>query len=155
MEETVLKDMDIRQILQYHNCKYPCLMIDHMEEVIPGKSAKGYKNFTYNEWFLPAHFEDDPNVPSSVLVEAMSQTMLMTFLTLPGYARIETACLRYDRVEFKRRVIPGDRLDLCAELKMFRDGIASGKVEGYVGEEAACSASFIIGIPSIIKQQQD
>lgn len=43
MEETVLRDMDIRQILQYHNCKYPCLMIDHMEEVVPGKSARGYK----------------------------------------------------------------------------------------------------------------
>lgn len=77
----------------------------------------------------------------------------MTFLTLPGYARIETACLRYDRVEFKKKVIPGDRLDIHAELKMFRDGIASGKVEGYVGAELACSAGVIIGIPSIIKQQ--
>ena len=150
----MLRDLDIQQILKYHNCKYPCLMLDYMEEVIPGKRAKGYKNFSYNEWFFPAHFEDDPNVPSSIQVEAMSQVLLMTFLTLPGYAKIKTACLRYNRVEFKKKIVPGNRLDMIAELKMFRDGIASGKVEGYVGTEFACSADFIIGIPSIIEEQQ-
>ncbi len=122
MADTVLRDLDIKQILQYHNCKYPCLMIDFAEEVIPGKSAKCHKNYTYNEWFFPAHFENDPNVPSSIQMEAMSQTLLMTFLTLPGYARINTACLRVNNLEFKRKIIPGERLDLNAELKMFRGG---------------------------------
>lgn len=152
MTETVLKDLDIRQILQYHNCRYPCLMIDYMEEVLPGKSAKGYKNFTYNEWFFPAHFEDDPNVPSSIQIEAMSQTLLMTFLTLPGYERINTACLKIDHVEFKKRVIPGNRLDLTAALKMFRGGVAAGHVDGHIGKELACCADFVIGIPEIMEK---
>ncbi len=152
MEDVILKGLDIKEIMRYHNCGYPCLMLDFMDEVIPGKSAKGYKNFTYNEWFFPAHFENDPNVPSSILMEAMSQTLLMTFLTLPGYERIPTACLRITHIEFRRKIIPGDRLDLSAELKMFRDGIAYGKVEGSVDGQSSCSADFTIGIPSILEQ---
>ena len=150
MSETILKDLDIKQILQYHNCRYPCLMIDYMEEILPGKSARGYKNFTYNEWFFPAHFEDDPNVPSFIQIEAMSQTLLMTFLTLPGYERINTACLKIDHIEFKKKVIPGNRLDLSAALRMFRGGVAAGHVDGYVDNELACCADFVIGIPGIM-----
>lgn len=150
MDEKAILGMDIQQILQYHNCKYPCLMIDYMQEVVPGKSAKGYKNFTYNEWFFPAHFTDDPNVPSSIQIEAMSQTLLMTFLTFPDYRQMNTACLRINNVEFRKKVVPGNRLDLEADLKSFRGGIAIGHVEGRVGTELVCQADFTIGIPEII-----
>ncbi len=33
------------QILEYQQNKPPYLMIDFAEEVVPGKSAKGYKDF--------------------------------------------------------------------------------------------------------------
>lgn len=149
-EHEAIYNMDINGILQYHNCKYPCLMIDYCEVIKPGQYAKAYKNFTYNEWFFPAHFEDDPNVPSSIQIEAMSQTMLMTFLTLPGYKKIKTACLKINNIEFKKKIIPGDRLELGANLKSFRGGVAVGHVEGHVNSELACCADFIIGIPEEI-----
>lgn len=151
-ENVVITDLDINGIMQYHNCKYPCLMIDYCKEIRPGKYAKAYKNFSYNEWFFPAHFEDDPNVPSSIMIEAMSQTMLMTVLTLPGYSKVKTACLKINNVEFKRKIIPGERLEIAASLKSFRGGIAIGRVEGTVMDEKACSADFIIGIPSEIEK---
>lgn len=115
-------NLDINGIMKYHNCKYPCLMIDYCEEIIPGKMAKASKNFTYNEWFFPAHFEDDPNVPSSIQIEAMSQTLLMTFLTIPEYKQVKTACLKINNIEFKKKVIPGHRLELEAVLKNLRGG---------------------------------
>ncbi len=122
-ENAAITDLDINGIMQYHNCRYPCLMIDYYKEIRPGKYAKAYKNFSYNEWFFPAHFEDDPNVPSSIMIEAMSQTMLMTFLTLPGYSNVKTACLKINNVEFKRKIIPGERLELAASLKSFRGAL--------------------------------
>lgn len=152
MIDAVICNLDIRKIQEYQNSRYPCLMLDYIEEVIPGKSAKGYKNFTFNEWFFPAHFEDDPNVPSSILIEAMSQTLLMTFLTLPGNAGKNTACLKIDHAEFKKKVIPGNRLDLDANLKSYRGGVAIGNVKGYVHGEIVCQADFIIGIPEIIQK---
>lgn len=152
MAEEKLTDLDIRQIMQYHNCGYPCLAIDFIEEVIPGKSARSYKNFSYNEWFFPGHFADDPNVPSSIQIEAMSQTLLMTIFTLPGYAKIHTACLKMDHVEFKKKIIPGQRLDVTAELRTFHGGIAAGRAEGYVGGELACRADLVIVLPDIVKK---
>lgn len=146
----IMRNLDINKSMEYHNCKYPVLMIDYIEEVLPGKYAKGYKNFSYNEWFFPGHFEDDPNVPSSIMLEALSQTMLMTFLTLPEYKKMHTACLKIDKVEFKRKIIPGERMDTSAELKTARGGVFSGIVEGYVKEELACKADYVIGIPDII-----
>ena len=35
-----------KEILEYQQNRPPYLMIDFAEEVIPGKSAKGYKNLT-------------------------------------------------------------------------------------------------------------
>lgn len=146
----LMKDLDINKIMEYHNCKYPVLMIDYVDEVLPGKYAKGYKNFSYNEWFFPAHFENDPNVPSSIMLEACSQMLLMTFLTMDEYKRMHTACLRINNVDFKRKIIPGERMDIEATLKSSRAGVFSGHIEGKVREELAVKADYVIGIPEVI-----
>ena len=39
-----------KEILEYQQNRPPYLMIDFAEEIIPGKSAKGYKNLTEDEW---------------------------------------------------------------------------------------------------------
>lgn len=124
--DEVMRNLDINNIMAYHNCKYPVLMIDFVEEVLPGKYAKGYKNFSYNEWFFPGHFEDDPSVPSSIMLEACSQMMLMTFLTKPEFKKMRTACLKINNVEFKRKIIPGERMDIAATLKSSRGGCVFG-----------------------------
>ena len=62
--------------------RYPLLFIDKIVDTTPGKEANSIKCFSYNEWFFPAHFEDDPSVPGFILVESMVQTFIMTFLTL-------------------------------------------------------------------------
>ena len=147
-----MKDLDINQILQYHNCKYPMLMIDYIYEVSPGKYARGYKNFSYNEWFFCSHFENDPNVPSSIMLEACSQMMLMTFLTKDEYKKMHTACLKINNVEFKRKIIPGEKMDIFAILNNSRGGVFVGYTEGRVNDELAVKADYVIGIPEIIKK---
>ena len=32
------------ELLEFQPNRYPFLMIDHVSEVVPGKSAKGFKN---------------------------------------------------------------------------------------------------------------
>ncbi len=150
--DEIMRNLDINRIMEYIICKYPVLMIDYIEKVVPGKYARGYKNFTYNEWFFQGHFEDDPNVPSSIMLESLSQTMLMTFLTLPEYKKMHTACLKINNVVFKRRIIPGERMDTSAELKAARGGVFAGHVKGTVEGELACEADYVIGIPDIIAQ---
>ena len=40
--------LDRKGILEYQKNRDPYLLIDYAEEVIPGVSAKGYKNLTSN-----------------------------------------------------------------------------------------------------------
>lgn len=151
MDEIKLLDLDAMQIQSYQQNRYPLLFIDKITEAVPGKYAKGYKNFSYNEWFFPAHFEDEPNVPGFVQIESLAQTFLMSFLTFPEFKGSKTAFVKADNVSFKRKIIPGDRLDIEADLKSFRHGVAIGCVKSFVNGEAACSADFVIAIPDVVK----
>ena len=41
------------ELQEFQPNRYPFLMIDYVDEVLPGKYARGYKNMTLNEWFFP------------------------------------------------------------------------------------------------------
>jgi len=148
----VLKDIDAFGIQQYQQNRYPLLFIDYVREIIPGKSADGFKNFSYNEWFFPAHYEDEPNVPGFIQIESLTQLFLMTFLTLPGNKGKKTAFVSIENAKFKKKIIPGDRLDIKAELKSYTRGIAKGESIGYVNGELACSVDLVIAIPDVLDQ---
>lgn len=147
-----IKNLDAHIIQQYQQNRYPLLFIDYVEEVVPGKSAKGFKNFTYNEWFFPAHFVDEPNVPGFIEIEALTQMFLMSFLTLPGNKGKKTGFVSIKNARFVKKIIPGDRLDIQAELKSYRRGLAKGTSTGYVNGELACCADLVIVIPDILNQ---
>lgn len=132
--------------------RYPLLFIDKVPEVVPGKYAKAVKNFTYNEWFFPAHFEDEPNVPGFIQVEALTQTFLMTFLSIQEYQGKKTSFISINNATFKRKIVPGDTLEIYAALDSFRRGIAKGHAEGTVGGDFAASLDLVVAIPDILNR---
>ena len=64
--------LDHKDILEFQKNRFPYLMIDTVENVVPGKSSKGFKNLTANDWFLNVIFPGDPNMPGLLQVEACS-----------------------------------------------------------------------------------
>lgn len=152
MELEVLRNLDAIEIQTYQQNRYPCFFLDMVTEAMPGKWAKGYKNFSYNEWFFPCHFADEPNVPGFVQMEMLTQLFLMTFLTLPENKGKKTCFLSVNNAKFKKKIVPGMRVDMEAELKSYRRGIATGTCVGYVDGEVACSIELIIGIPDVINK---
>lgn len=147
----IYQNIDVCEIQRFQQNRYPLLFIDYVNEVVVGESASGFKNFSYNEWFFPAHFEDEPNVPGFVQMEALTQMFLMSFLTLPGNEGKKTAFIKAES-EFKKKIIPGDRLDIKAVLNSYRRGLARGSSIGYVKNEMACRSNFIIAIPDILRE---
>ncbi len=150
--DDIIRDLDAYAIQQYQQNRYPCFFLDRITEAKPGAYVKGYKNFTFNEWFFPAHFTDEPNVPGFVQVETMAQTFIMTFLTMPENKGKKTGFISINNARFRRKIVPGDRLDLEAHLDFFRRGMAKGRVEGYVDGEPACSLALEVAIPEIMVQ---
>lgn len=148
--ELVLKNLDAYEIQQYQQNRYPCFFVDFIEEAVPGKMAKGYKNFTFNEWFFPAHFADEPNVPGFIQIETLTQVFLMTFLTFPENKGKKTGFVSVNNARFKKKIVPGNRLDIVAELDSYNRGLAKGKVIGYVKDEIACQVELVVAIPDVM-----
>ena len=81
MEKIILNK---KAIHEYQQNKAPYLMIDFATEIIPGKSAKGYKDLNNDEWFFKVHWPKDPNMPGMLQVEALVQMCALSILCLPG-----------------------------------------------------------------------
>ena len=144
--------MNTIEILNTQQNRHPLLFVDKMIEVVPGERASAIKCYTYNEWFFPSHFEDEPNVPGFVQVESLVQTFIMTFLTLEGLAGEKTNFLKMDNVTFKRKIEPGEVSKIEATLNSFKRGIASGTAFSTVEGEIACSAKFVVAVPSLLNK---
>ena len=144
------KVLDINEIIKHQRNRYPVLLIDKILDFNPGKSATGMKCFTYNEWFFPGHFDDEPNVPGFVQIESLVQTFIMTFLCLPEYSGKKTNFISINNIKFKRKIIPGDILIINSTLKSLKRGLAIGNSTSSVNSEPACSAEFIVSIPDIL-----
>ena len=136
-------DFGIEKIRECMLNKYPWLFIDKVIDIEPGKYVKAVKNFTYNEHFFPAHFPNDPSVPGFIQIECCMQAFLLTFLSLDKYKRQETADRMLNNVRVKRKIIPGDTLEMNATLDSFSHGIAKGHVESYVNGEKAISLEIM------------
>jgi 3-hydroxyacyl-[acyl-carrier-protein] dehydratase len=142
---------DIIGIQACQRNRYPLLLIDRIVKVWPGHQATGQKCFSYNEWYFPAHFDDEPNVPGFIQIECLVQTFIMTFLCMPEYKGMKTNFANIDNVRFRRKVIPGDTLIINATLDSLKRGIAKGSAESFVGSEFVCSADFVITIPDVFQ----
>ena len=150
MQNNILRNLDVIEIQKYQQNRYPCLFVDYITEAIPGKSAKGFKNFSYNEWFFPAHFADEPNVPGFIQIETLAQAFLMTFLTIPENKGKKTGFVAIKEARFKKKIVPGDKLEIEAELNYFRRGLAKGTSKGFVNGELCCTVDLEVAIPDIM-----
>ena len=139
------------ELQEYQPNRYPFLMIDHVDEVIPGKSARGYKNLTMNEWFFPKHFPGAPNMPGALQLEALAQMLTVAITTLPGNKGKVTHALSHT-VRFRKEVKPGDKFVIETEVISWNRGIAKGKGVAYTNGEVACEADMLIAIPDILEQ---
>jgi 3-hydroxyacyl-[acyl-carrier-protein] dehydratase len=139
------------ELLEYQPNRYPFLMIDHVDEVIPGKSAKGYKNLTMNEWYFPKHFPGAPNMPGALQLEALAQMLTVAITTLPGLKGKVTHALQHT-VRFRKEVLPGQKFEIETTVVSWNRGICKGKGVAYVRGEVACEADMLITIPDILEQ---
>lgn len=140
------------EIQQYQQNRYPLFFLDKIVEARPGEYVHAYKHWTYDEWFFPAHFADEPNVPGFIQMETCAQTFIMTFLTIPEHKGKKTAFLSVNNLKFRQKIEPGDRVDLEAYLDSFKRGVAIGRVVATKDNAFAYGMDLSIGLPDIMQQ---
>lgn len=139
--------LDIKDIMEIIPHRQPFLLLDRVEEMEPGKSARGYKNVSYNEPFFAGHFPGEPVMPGVLQIEALAQLGAVSVLSLPENKGKLAFFGGINSAKFKRKVVPGDRLEL--EVEVIRQkgpvGVAKGcaKVDGDVA--CICEFSYALG----------
>ncbi len=144
--------LDINGIHEYQQNRYPYLLIDVAEEVIPGVSAKGYKNLPIDYWFFEVHFPGDPNMPGMLQIEALVQMCALTVLTLPGNKGKVVYLTTANNIKLFKKIVPGDQLDIETKLLSWKRGIGNCSGIGSVSGEIACRADFTIVVPDILNE---
>ena len=134
---------EIRDILPH---RYPFLMIDRVEEVVEGESAKGYKNVTINENFFNGHFPDYPVMPGVLILEALAQMGEICILSMEDFKGKIGFLVGADKVRWKKQVTPGDKLELEIEIVKLRGSIGIGKGKATVDGSLVCEGEIMFAI---------
>ncbi len=141
-----MMQMDIEAIKRYLPHRYPFIMIDRVNEILPGQSLTAIKNVTNNEPFFAGHFPRKSVMPGVLIIEAMAQAAgILIYKTLGILPENELYFFAgIDNARFKRLVIPGDQLNLHIELGKHRMELWKLKGTASVNGEIACTAEFMV-----------
>ena len=139
-------------IYEYQQNREPYLLIDEASEVIPGKSAKGFKILKKDEWFFKVHWPDDPNMPGMLQIESLVQMCALAILTLPDNKGKIVYLTSANNLKFLKKILPDSKLEMVTEVKSFKRGLAICQGEGFVKNELVCKAEFNLVLPGEIRK---
>jgi len=137
--------MDVTEIRRFLAHRYPFLLVDRVTQFESGKSLTAIKNVTINEPFFNGHFPDQPIMPGVLIIEAMAQaTGLLGFRTMGEEPQTDVLYILVgvDKVKFKKQVVPGDQLELRAEVLRQKGTMWIFKTEARVNGEIAAVAEI-------------
>ena len=138
----------IKRILPH---RYPFLLVDKVRDIVPMKSCVGIKNVTANEPHFEGHFPQEPVMPGVLIIEAMAQTSAVLVGTSMDLADkgLGTYFMSIDKCRFRRKVVPGDVLEL--HVTTLRGGGKVWKFEGraIVDGELAAEAELMCAIKTL------
>ncbi|WP_438957239.1 3-hydroxyacyl-ACP dehydratase FabZ [Cognatiyoonia sp.] len=123
---------DIHLIQKIIPHRYPFLLVDKVHSIDGTSSAIGIKNVTMNEPHFQGHFPGTPIMPGVTIIEAMAQTAAVMVGTTMGLTEgnLLIYFMSIDGCKFRRKVIPGDVLEMKIETTRGKPG---GKVWRFKG----------------------
>ena len=105
----------------------PFLMIDEVEDFIPGESATAYKYVNEEEYYFKGHFPGNPIMPGVLIVESLAQTGAVAILSLEENKGKNALFGGIDKMKFKKTIVPGDRLKLEVNIIKKKGPIGVGE----------------------------
>ena len=131
---------DINKIKTLLPHRPPFLLVDrifHIEENAIG----GVKNVTMNEPFFVGHFPEEPVMPGVLIIEALAQCCgILVLSKVENPEEYSTYFLKADNVRWKRKVVPGDTLQLECNIADMRRGICTAEAKAFVAGQLVCEA---------------
>ena len=132
--------LDINQIKSLLPHRPPFLLVDRVFH-IEDNAIGGIKNVSMNEPFFVGHFPEEPVMPGVLIIEALAQCCgILVLNKVENPKDYSTYFLKADGVKWKRKVVPGDTLQLECQIVDMRRGICTAECKAFVGGQLACEA---------------
>jgi beta-hydroxyacyl-ACP dehydratase FabZ len=140
-----------KQIMEALPHRFPMLLLDRVEGLVPGASAIGFKNVTNNEPFFQGHFPGEPIFPGVLLVECMAQLAGVVLRPSEAVTRSSGSgadlpyLLSVEKVKFRRLVVPGDTVVVEVSVLKKLGGMARVQATAKVRETVVASGELTVG----------
>ncbi len=132
--------LDINQIKSLLPHRPPFLLVDRVFH-IEDNAIGGIKQVSMNEPFFVGHFPDEPVMPGVLIIEALAQCCgILVLNRVDDPESYSTYFLKADGVKWKRKVVPGDTLQLECHISDMRRGICTAEAKAFVGGQLVCEA---------------
>lgn len=123
---------EIKKIIPH---RFPMLLLDKVEELVPGVKAVAYKAVTYNEPFFQGHYPEKPVMPGVLIIEALAQTGAVAILSCEKYAGKLVYFGGINKARFRKPVEPGSILKLITEITKVKGPVGVGEAKAYVEDQ--------------------
>jgi 3-hydroxyacyl-[acyl-carrier-protein] dehydratase len=139
--------IDIEEIKHLLPQRYPFLMVDRVVSIDRGKSIKVIKNVSINEPYFNGHFPQEAVMPGVLMIEAMAQAAGILGLVSEGRTNedgyLYLLC-GLEKTRFRRKVVPGDQLELQAELVTRKRNLLKFQCEVRVEGELVAATELLV-----------
>ena len=136
--------VDVRAVMALIPHRFPMLLVDRVEDIVPDKSARGIKAVTINEPFFAGHFPGRPIMPGVLIVEALAQTagvLAIRSMNLEGSGKL-VYFMAIDDAKFRAPVEPGCLMDLHVEFIQRRATVCKFAGRAVVNGKTVAEAKF-------------
>lgn len=110
----------------------PFQMVERVDELEPGKYARGVKCVSVNEPYFLGHFPEMPVMPGVLIIEALAQLCSLVIDEDASDPDKVYVLLKADAFKFVKAVVPGDTLTLEANVLMAASGLYKFSVKASV-----------------------
>ena len=111
-------ELNIDEIKKYLPHRDPFLFVDKVTDINIGNDIDGEITFNENFFFFKGHFPDKPIVPGVIIVESLAQLggLLIYKSFEEDLLGKDPELFAIDSAKFKSPTLPGDKLNIKAEL---------------------------------------
>ena len=138
--------LDVNGIMEIIPQRDPFLMIDKVEEFVPGESCIAYKNVREEEWYFKGHFPGNPVMPGVLITEALAQTGAVAILSMEENKGRNALFGGIDKLKFKKMVVPGDILKLEVKIIKRKGPIGVGEAIATVDGKIAAKGELTFAV---------
>ena len=139
-------ELNSNQIAEILPHRYPFALVDRVTDYEPGQWARGIKCISTAEPVFCGHFPQQHIFPGVLLLQATAQVGANTILYLPENRGKIALFGGVKNARFKRKVIPGDVLEMECVLSKRRGPVGIGTCKATVNGEVACTAELTFAI---------